>query len=78
MTTLRITLAGVDTNNNFSLTFTTVTGKLYAIDTNFDLTIPAGWQPFTNNLPGTGAPLTITTPNPLIFTNLFYRVRLQP
>ena len=54
------------------------TGKLYAVDTSADLSIPAAWQACTNNLPGTGAPLTIADPTGPISSNRFYRVRLLP
>ena len=72
----RITATGVDTNNNFRLTFPTVAGKTYAVDTNADLTVTNGWHTFTNNLAGTGSLLTITDPTALTQTNRFYRVRL--
>jgi hypothetical protein len=63
--------------NDFAVTFLTVTGKLYAVERNTDLTNPAGWSAIQTNIPGTGVPVTITDPAAALQPCYFYRVRLQ-
>lgn len=59
-----------------SVSFNSVTGRLYAVDRNDALlAVPQIWIEFTNNIPGTGNPIAITDPLP--GTNRSYRVRVQ-
>jgi hypothetical protein len=73
----RIKATSADTNNNFLLTFDTVAGKTYAVETNASLSVSNGWHTFTNNLLGTGGTITVSDPGALLQTNRFYRIRLQ-
>jgi len=58
-----------------SLSFNTLSNRLYAVDRNDKLlAVPQLWIEFTNNIPGTGGPLVITDPLP--GTNRNYRVRV--
>jgi len=74
---LRITSVVAD-GNDFAVTFPSVTGKLYAVERNDDLTNPAGWAAIQTNIPGTGSPVTITDPGAASQPRYFYRVRLLP
>ena len=63
-----------------SFTFPTVAGKQYVLQSNTDVTNPAGWSPMANVAPlnGTGSPGTLTAPAPdPNAASLFYRVAVQ-
>ena len=60
-----------------SVSFATLTGRLYAVDRNDDLVaVPQLWTEFTNNIPGTGSPIEIVDPDVTNITNRNYRVRV--
>lgn len=64
-----------------SVGFSTLIGRLYAVDRNDNLlAAPQVWTEFTNNIPGTGGALVIADPDAEQVTNRHYRVRvkLQP
>jgi len=69
-------IASLTVTNPASISFATAAGSLYAVDRN-DALIPNPqvWTEFTNNIPGTGNPITISDPLP--GTNRNYRVRAQ-
>jgi len=73
---LRITTI---TRNNFDLlvTFSSVTNRSYRLERTDDLTSGA-WTTVTNNISGTGAPLTLADPAATATNSqFFYRIRLQ-
>jgi subtilisin family serine protease len=73
---LRITTV---TRNNFDLlvTFSSVTNRSYRLERTDDLTSGA-WTTVTNNISGTGAPLTLADPAATATNSqFFYRIRLQ-
>jgi Cadherin-like beta sandwich domain len=69
-------ISSLTVTNPASINVATVVGSLYAVDRN-DALIPNPqlWTQFTNNIPGTGGPITIYDPLP--GTNRNYRVRAQ-
>jgi hypothetical protein len=69
---LRIT--GIQSN---VVSFTTVTNKLYNLQ-RADAFTATNWSNIVTNIPGTGAPLTITDPDTNISTQRFYRIELVP
>lgn len=64
--------------NDFTITFTSVAGKLYDAERNDDLMNPTGWSAVQTNIPGTGGIIPVTDPGATAFPNRFYRVRLVP
>jgi uncharacterized protein (DUF1800 family) len=64
--------------NGTVLTFPTMAGKQYVLQTTTDVTMPASWLPLTPAVTayGTGAPMTLTAP-PGSGTANFYRVAVQ-
>jgi hypothetical protein len=69
-------VSGVSVMNPASISFDSVTGRVYAVDRN-DALIPEPqvWTEFTNNIPGTGSPIMIDDPDDV--TNRNYRVRVM-
>lgn len=62
------------TGNNFSLSFSSVTGQSYELQR--AATLPTGsWLPVTTNLSGTGGIITVIDTNALSQTQRFYRVK---
>lgn len=59
-----------------AIAFSTLTGRLYAIDYNEDLVVvPQAWTEWTNNIPGTGEQLRLV--DPAASSNRHYRVRVR-
>ncbi len=73
---LRITATGPN-GADWTVTFSTVSNKLYRLERNDDLTT-TNWVTVTNNIAGTGNPIPITDPGGAAATNRFYRIRLLP
>jgi len=73
---LRITATG-PSNTDWSITFSTVSNKLYRLERTDDLAV-TNWVSVTNNISGTGSPLQILDPGGASQTQRFYRVRLLP
>ena len=63
--------------NGMVLSFPTMAGKLYVLQSTTDLTTPASWIPLSPAVTayGTGSPMTLTPPQP--GGNTFYRVAVQ-
>jgi hypothetical protein len=64
-----------------SLTFTTVTGRVYGVERNDTLAaVPQIWTLITNNIPGTGAAVEVVDPDAVNLSQRNYRatVRLAP
>jgi spore coat protein A len=62
---------------NVSLTFTTTSNRLHAVERNNDL-LSGGWNTFTNGILGNGGTVTVIDPNAGNAPQRFYRVRLSP
>lgn len=74
---LRIIALGIS-NDNVHVWFTTEDGRLYDAEHSADLTVTNIWSVFTNNVPGTGAPVEVVDPGGAAVSNRFYRIRLVP
>jgi hypothetical protein len=59
---------------NVRITFTTVAGKSYTVETNSDLAA-GGWTTWTNNIAGSGTPVTLTNFGGASLPRRFYRVK---
>ncbi len=55
-------LDGAASGTARSVTFSTATGRLYAVEWSADLPAANGWGVLTNGVPGTGAPVTVEDP----------------
>ncbi len=73
---LRITATGPN-GADWTVTFSTVSNKLYRLERSDDLTT-TNWVTVTNNIAGSGNPIPITDPGGAVATNRFYRIRLLP
>ena len=73
---LRITATG-PSNADWTVTFGTVSNKLYRLERTDDLVV-TNWVTVTNNIAGTGNPLQVADPAAAARTQRFYRVRLLP
>jgi len=62
---------------NVSLTFTTTSNRLHAVERNDEL-LSGSWNTFTNGIPGNGGLVTVIDPNAADTQQRFYRVRLAP
>ncbi len=74
---LRVT-ALLISNGNFHVCFTSAVGRFYDVEHNLNLTATNGWSAFTNNVPGTGAPVEVVDPGVGALPGCFYRIRLVP
>jgi len=63
--------------SNLSLTFTTTSNRLHALERSSSL-LSGSWDTFTNNILGDGASRTITDTEAGSSPQQFYRVRLTP
>ena len=59
------------------ITFPSVSGKLYDLEANSDLTT-TNWNVLQTNIPGTGSPVTVTDTGGANATNRCYRVGVLP
>jgi hypothetical protein len=62
--------------SNVSLTFTTTSNRLHAVERN-DTLVPNSWSTFTSGIPGNGSNATVSDPESNAAQG-FYRVRLLP
>lgn len=62
-------------NQSCLLTFSTHPGRIYAVDSLDSLAPTNTWTTFTNNIPGTGNPVTIS--EPLAPSPRFYRLKVS-
>ncbi len=65
------------TNSDLQITFGTGTNRLYRLDSSTDLAANV-WTNLTNNLIGTGSPMTVTDFGVANSSPRFYRIRLNP
>jgi hypothetical protein len=63
--------------SDIALKFTTVSNQLYLIESRDDLAL-SSWTAVSNNIPSTGAIVTLTNHVPAGLTKRFYRVRQLP
>ena len=75
---LRI-VAVAATNGTFRISFSSVSGKVYAVQHNTNLLTASGWLDFsTNQGQNDSGPVQVLDPAAATFSSLFYRVRLVP
>ena len=75
----RLTASLTRTGNDFQISFPSVAGRSYVVERTFNLAASPWPTVVQDNVPGTGATVTITDANAIVLSpGVFYRVRVKP
>lgn len=74
---LRVT-GSTPTGSDFVITFASASNKFYQVQRTTNLDVTTVWTTITNNVAGTGAPVSVIDPGAAVQPQSFYRVQLRP